>query len=101
MPDPIIKLLRDNKKDFVILRAEKDPSVVNELINALKENIRTVRFNALFCLGELGKRGHVAIQEIVKFLEDKDWSLNREAIKAIGKIGFPDETSSEKILAIL
>ena len=47
-------LLRDGRIDLVLNRIEKDSSVINDVIESLNSNIRSIKFNAILVLGELG-----------------------------------------------
>ena len=56
------QLLRDARIDLVLGRIEKDPSVINEVITQVDNEIRSIRFNSIFVLGELGpKAGEQAV----------------------------------------
>ncbi|MHA2207371.1 MAG: hypothetical protein ACXABC_16065 [Candidatus Thorarchaeota archaeon] len=46
MSAPLEDLLRDAKVEIVVARAEKDPSVIKELIESLNSDVRSIRFNA-------------------------------------------------------
>ncbi|MHA1936484.1 MAG: HEAT repeat domain-containing protein, partial [Candidatus Thorarchaeota archaeon] len=90
MSAPLKDLLRDAKVEIVVARAEKDPSVIKELIESLNSDIRSVRFNASLALGELGENAAEAVSHLVDCLDDDDWSICREASEAtrsLGKIG--------------
>ncbi|MHA2372287.1 MAG: HEAT repeat domain-containing protein [Candidatus Thorarchaeota archaeon] len=79
MSAPLKDLLRDAKVEIVVARAEKDPSVIKELIESLNSDIRSVRFNASLALGELGENAAEAVSHLVDCLDDDDWSICREA----------------------
>ena len=84
------QLLRDARIDLVLGRIEKDPSVINQVIAQVDNEIRSVRFNSIYILGELGpKVGEQAILKITKYLNDDDWSIRREVARSLGKIGHP------------
>ena len=95
------QLLRDARIDLVLGRIEKDPSVINQVIAQVDNEIRSVRFNSIYILGELGpKVGEQAILKITKYLNDDDWSIRREVARSLGKIG-PSASSSIPELANL
>ena len=82
------QLLRDARIDLVLSRIEKDTSVINEVITQVDNEIRSIRFNSIYVLGELGeKAGREAVSKISKYLHDDDWSIRREAARSLGKIG--------------
>ena len=81
------KLLRDARTDLVLSRAEKDSSIIDEIIRHLGSEIRSIKFNSIFVLGELGQKSVNAISKIISCLEDDDWSICREAARSLGKIG--------------
>jgi hypothetical protein len=72
-------LLRDAKVDLVVARAEKDSTVINEIVAHLNIDIRSIRFNAALSLGELGEKATASVSKLVDCLEDNDWSICREA----------------------
>ncbi|MFW9930351.1 MAG: sister chromatid cohesion protein PDS5 [Candidatus Thorarchaeota archaeon] len=83
------QLLRDARTDLVMARIEKDPSVINEVIEQLNSDIRSIRFNSIYVLGELGeKAGSTAATQVQKYLKDEDWSIRREAARTLGKMGY-------------
>jgi HEAT repeat protein len=80
--------LRDARIDLVLARIEKNPEVINEVIRNIDSDIRSIRFNSIYVLGELGdKSGKDAVGKITYCLEDNDWSICREAARSLGKIG--------------
>ena len=87
MSAPLEKLLRDARIDLILARIEKDSSVVNEVITHLDSEIRSIKFNSILVLGEVGLVPPDAIPKIMSCLEDEDWSICREATRSIGKIG--------------
>ena len=50
------QLLRDAKVELVVARVEKDPTVIEEIVEYLDSDIRSIRFNAALSLGELGEK---------------------------------------------
>ncbi|KKN23623.1 hypothetical protein LCGC14_0903050 [marine sediment metagenome] len=87
MSAPLEKLLRDARIDLVLSRIEKDESVLKEVIKYIDSNIRSIKFNSILVLGEVGKKSANAVSKIVSCLEDEDWSICREAARSLGKIG--------------
>ncbi len=87
MSAPLEKLLRDARIDLVLSRIEKDPTVIIEVIKNLDSDIRSIKFNSINVLGELGQKSVDAISKIMSCLEDDDWSICREATRSLGKIG--------------
>jgi len=87
MSAPLEKLLRDARIDLVLSRIEKDESVINEVIKHLENDIRSIKFNSIHVLGELGQKSAHAVSKIISCLEDDDWSICREAARSLGKIG--------------
>ncbi|MHA2086473.1 MAG: HEAT repeat domain-containing protein, partial [Candidatus Thorarchaeota archaeon] len=98
MSAPLKDLLRDAKVEIVVARAEKDPSVIKELIESLNSDIRSVRFNASLALGELGENAAEAVSHLVDCLDDDDWSICREAI---GKIGVATDEAISSLISAL
>ena len=87
MSAPLEKLLRDARIDLVLSRIEKDESVLNEVITHLDSEIRSIKFNSIHVLGEIGEKSAGAVSKIASCLEDDDWSICREAARSLGKIG--------------
>ncbi|MFX0012580.1 MAG: HEAT repeat domain-containing protein, partial [Candidatus Hermodarchaeota archaeon] len=82
------QLLRDARIDLILSRIEKDSSVIDEVIEQVDNDIRSIRFNSIFVLGELGeKSGRRAVSKIKTYLKDNDWSIRRECARSLGKIG--------------
>ncbi|MFX1390707.1 MAG: HEAT repeat domain-containing protein [Promethearchaeota archaeon] len=81
------QLLRDARLDLVLSRIEKDESVIREVIDHLNSDIRSVKFNAILILGELGNKSVEGLSKLNACLEDNDWSICREAARTMGKIG--------------
>ncbi|NVM35543.1 MAG: HEAT repeat domain-containing protein [Candidatus Lokiarchaeota archaeon] len=81
------QLLRDARVDLVLSRIEKDELVIEEVINHLENNSRSVKFNAILVLGELGQKSINGLSKLNACLEDNDWSICREAVRTLGKIG--------------
>jgi len=82
------QLLRDARIDLVLARIEKDSSVIEDVIKNIDSEIRSIRFNSLFVLGEIAeKSGENAVKKISEYLDDDDWSIRREAARSLGKIG--------------
>jgi hypothetical protein len=54
-------LLRDARVDLVLARIEKDPSIIKEVISHLDSEIRSIRFNSVYVLGELGQDSESAV----------------------------------------
>ncbi len=79
--------MRDARIDLVLSRIEKDSSVIDEVINHLDSKIRSVKFNSIFVLGELGYKSEMGVPKIIDCLKDDDWSICRETARALGKIG--------------
>jgi HEAT repeat protein len=87
MSAPLETLLRDARTDLVLSRIENDPSIINEVVGHLDSDIRSIKFNSIFVLGELGQKGEVGINKLTKCLSDNDWSIRRECARSLGKIG--------------
>jgi HEAT repeat protein len=85
----------------VLGRVEKDPNVINEIIEHLSSDIRSIKFNAILVLGELGEKSSSGISQLVKCLEDNDWSVCREAVRSLGKIGNVAERSVSEISKLI
>ncbi|MHA1327693.1 MAG: hypothetical protein ACTSRH_10285, partial [Promethearchaeota archaeon] len=49
-------LLRDARTDLVFSRIEKDPKVIDEVIKLVDSDIRSIRFNSIYVLGEIGEK---------------------------------------------
>lgn len=101
MSAPLEQLLRDARIDLVLGRIEKDPSVINEVIRHLDSQIRSIKFNSIHVLGELGERSINAIDKLVSCLDDEDWSICREAARSLGKIGNIAEKAMPKLSTLL
>lgn len=84
---PLEKLLRDARIDLILARIEKDESVINDVITHLDSDIRSIKFNSIHVLGEVGEKSTDAVSKITSCLEDDDWSICREAARSLGKIG--------------
>ena len=87
MSAPLEKLLRDARIDLVLSRIEKNPLVIEEVIKHVDSQIRSIRFNSILVLGELGESASPALSKLNQCLEDDDWSICREAIRSLGNIG--------------
>ncbi|MFW9822344.1 MAG: HEAT repeat domain-containing protein [Candidatus Thorarchaeota archaeon] len=87
MSAPLEKLLRDARVDLVLARIESDPSIIREVISHLDSEIRSIKFNSINVLGELGEKSENAIPLLTRCLDDDDWSICREAARSLGKIG--------------
>lgn len=89
MSAPLENLLRDARIDLVLARIEKDPTIINEVIDYLDSDIRSIRFNSIYVLGELGEKcNEEAVNNLISCCGDEDWSICREAARSLGKIGF-------------
>ncbi|MFX0018420.1 MAG: HEAT repeat domain-containing protein [Promethearchaeota archaeon] len=95
------KLLRDARIDLVLSRIEKDSSVLNEVIEYLDSEIRSIKFNAIFILGELGQKSVNGIPKLINCLDSEDWSIIREAVRSLGKIGPLANESIPKLTGLL
>lgn len=96
------QLLRDARIDLVLSRIEKDASLIEEIINQVDSDIRSIRFNSIFVLGELGeKSGRSAVSKIKIYLTDDDWSIRRECARSLGKIGPIAEESIDTLSALV
>lgn len=95
------KLLRDARIDLILARIEKDPSIIEELIKFLDAEIRSVRFNSILILGELGQKSANSVFKLQECLEDNDWSICREAARTLGKIGNLAEKSVPELSKLL
>ena len=84
MPASLKDLLRDAKANLAISRVRKDPKLIEELITLANDDIRTVKFNAIYVLGEICHDSSVPV--LRQKLSDKDWSICRETVRALGKI---------------
>jgi len=92
------QLLRDARIDLVLSRIEKDSSVIAEVIKNMDSEIRSIRFNSIFVLGEIGeKSGENAVFKITEYIDDEDWSIRREAARSLGKIGKLAESAIPKL----
>ena len=70
------QLLRDARIDLVLARIEKDSTVIEEVIRNVENDIRSIRFNSIYVLGELGeKSGEKAVHKITEYINDDDWSI--------------------------
>ena len=88
MSTPLEQLLRDARIDLVLARIDKDSTVIEEVIRNIDNDIRSIRFNSIFVLGEIGEKSDERIvHKITEYLKDNDWSIRREAARALGKIG--------------
>ncbi|MFW9783784.1 MAG: HEAT repeat domain-containing protein [Candidatus Heimdallarchaeota archaeon] len=101
MSAPLEKLLRDARIDLVLSRIEKDPSIINEVVDHLNSEIRSVKFNSINVLGELGEKSEKAVPLLTSCLEDDDWSICREAARTLGKIGIIAQNALPKISKLL
>jgi len=81
------KLLRDARIDLILIRIEKDPSVIEEVIRYLDSDSRSIRFNSILILGKLGEQSSSALSKLISCLEDNDWSICRESVRSIGNLG--------------
>ena len=92
------QLLRDARIDLVLARIEKDSTVIEEVIRNVGNDIRSIRFNSIFVLGELGeKSGENAVHKITEYIEDDDWSIRREVARSLGKIGKIASSSTSEL----
>ena len=87
MSAPLENLLRDARVDLVMSRLEKDPSIINEVMKHLDSTIRSIKFNSILVLGELGTKSEQGIPRLINLLDDDDWSICREAVRSLGKMG--------------
>ena len=56
------QLLRDARIDLILARIEKDSNVIEEVIENVDNDIRSIRFNSIYVLGELGeKSGEIGV----------------------------------------
>ena len=101
MSAPLEKLLRDARIDLVISRVEKDFSIINEVINHLDSEIRSIKFNSIHILGLLGERSEKGIPKLIELLGDDDWSICREAVRSLGKIGNSAKNALPKLSDLL
>ncbi len=95
------KLLRDARIDLVLSRIEKDSSVLDEVIEYLDSEIRSIQFNAILILGELAQKSVNGIPKLINCLTSEDWSIAREAVRSLGKIGPPANESVPKLTGLL
>ena len=96
------QLLRDARIDLVLGRIEKDPSVIDDVVTQVDNEIRSIRFNSIFVLGELGeKAGPKAVSKITEYLNDEDWSVRREAARSLGKIGHIASSSIPRLADLI
>jgi len=92
------QLLRDARIDLVLARIEKDSTVIEEVIRNVENDIRSIRFNSIYVLGELGeKSGEKAVHKITEYIEDDDWSIRREVARSLGKIGKIASSSTNEL----
>jgi HEAT repeat protein len=101
MSAPLEKLLRDARNDLVLSRIEKDPSIINDVIGHLENQIRSIKFNSISVLGELGEKSVDGIPKLISCLDDQDWSIIREAARALGKIGNKAENAISRLSELL
>ncbi len=95
------KLLQDAKAQIVIKRIETEMSVLGEVIALLNDPVRTVRFNAIFVLGEVSSLAKDGLPKLVNNLGDPDWSIRRETIRALGKFGGAAGHHADSLLPFL
>ncbi len=86
-------LLRDARLDLVMARIEKDPGVIQQVIEQLDSKIRSIRFNAIIILGKMGSKSSSALAKLAACLEDNDWSVCRESVRSLGNLGNIAESS--------
>ena len=96
------QLLRDARIDLVLSRIEKDESVIKEVIQNVESNIRSIKFNSILVLGEIGeKSGSNAVPVITSCLKDDDWSIRREAARSLGKIGRSSQPAITELSSLI
>jgi HEAT repeat protein len=101
MSAPLEKLLRDARTDLVLSRIEKDPSIINDVIRQLDSEIRSIKFNSISVLGELGEKSVNSIPKLINCLDDRDWSIIREAARSLGKIGNQADNALSRLSELL
>ena len=67
--------------------SSRQKMMVPRLINALNNNEKSVRINAIIELGNIGSEARDAIPKLIKALKDNDYLIRVEAVKTLGKIG--------------
>jgi HEAT repeat protein len=72
-------------------------SEVINLVQDLKDEDNSVRYEAAFALGNLGNASKTVISALVQGLEDGDKSVRREAAEALGNLG----NASEPVISAL
>lgn len=96
------KLLRDARIDLILARIEKDPTVIKEVIDYLNSDIRSIRFNSIYVLGELGEKcGEEAVNSLIKCCGDEDWSICREVARSLGRIGINAKEAVSELSKLL
>jgi len=75
----------------------RDERVVEPLIEALKDEAKTVRNRAAQSLGRIGDGR--AVEPLIEALNDEEWMVKRDALWALGMIG--DERAVEPLINIL
>ncbi len=78
--------------DFELMQTYKSnsKSAIDALIEGLKNNDSTIRSNAAFALGEIGREAEPSLKELAKVLKkDPDIEVRRNAAFALGEIGSP------------
>ena len=70
MSATLTELLRDAKVELVVARCEKDSKIIDEVIDHLKSDSRSIRFNASLALGELGEKASESVASLIECLAD-------------------------------
>lgn len=99
--DPFSDLQSDNPvkwSDAVdLLSKNKDPRLVEPLIDALKNGSRHVRKKAAGVLGKLGDPR--AVDPLVLALNDEYWEVRRNAVRSLARLG--DERAASPLVEVL
>ena len=92
--------------DFVL---EHDPTALGRDTVTLQSRIAAcrgqlgsdrfeIRWHALYRLGQLGIYAKAAIPDIVAAIEDEDWTVRAEAVRALGRMGGVDPLAKRALL---
>jgi HEAT repeat protein len=66
---------------------EKATTVINTIINGLKDTDANVRIASAHTIGQLGEVAKAAVPELIPLLKDMDDHVRLEAVYALGRVG--------------
>ncbi|MCP4151770.1 MAG: tetratricopeptide repeat protein [bacterium] len=78
---------QERKTAIQILSIRRDRKTVPPLLKLMKHPNAQVRVSAAVTLGDM--KAVAAVEPLIAFLEDKDWTVRWEIIRALGKIEDP------------